>query len=583
MAKKYVATIMNRLFLGDDKFIFFVSHPEIGTYDMETEIFTDRNGREFISMVDPVLLMSEVSTAYGNMVDADELPSLMERESLREAIGQYNKYCSRFIYYVSKTPKNGLFCIPIDLVQLRENMAHAVDQIQQQLAARNPEEVVTKDELVSIAKNAVDNLDNNEDRELEDVIHSKEIRSDIANVLMDIMDGVYTLDEIKEIRDVVAFQLGDLEGLLDALDLQIEATEKGESSNVLKGENPRTKKTLVEQVPIKPRIPKIDHYIDLDDLFKKVTATLIAQDEPTRRVITEIARKEQDPSSKSRGLLITGQTGSGKTKMMQLIAKYLDRPFFKIDSTQLTIPGYVGKDIEEALWDLYVACGKDKERTESAIVFFDEIDKKGSSRKDDVSGKGVLNVLLPFIEGSTYDVVENVQKKSCPVKINTSNMIVILGGAFTDVYNQLKGTNSIGFGSDVEGSTKTKPASIQDFIEKAKMPDEFMGRVSIVKLNDLDFNALKRIILESDESAVEVQKRLFKKLGVKLTLGEDFVDALANRAVKKQTGARGLNTAVEESTWEAYGDAYTNLGKYSEIILGAETIEDPKQYQKVLK
>ncbi|MBQ3306834.1 MAG: AAA family ATPase [Bacilli bacterium] len=580
MAKKYVATIMTRLYLGDDKFLFFVSHPEIGSFDEKTEIFTDRNGTEYISMVDPVLMMSEVNTAYGNMVDLEELPDLMDKESLRSAISNYNTYCSRFIYYVSKTPKNGLFCIPIDLVQLRNNMTKAMDQIEQQLSSSDPDEVVSREDLTSIAKDIVDN--NEEDKELEDVLHSKEIRSDIAALLMDIMDGVYSLDEIKEIRDVVEFQLGDLEGLLDSLDLQIEASEKGESSNILKGEKPRTKKTLVEQSSIKPRVPKIDHYIDLDDLYKKVTSTLIAQDEPTRRVITEIARKEQDPASKSRGLLITGQTGSGKTKMMQLIAKYLDRPFFKIDSTQLTIPGYVGKDIEEALWDLYVACGKDKDKTESAIVFFDEIDKKGSSRKDDVSGKGVLNVLLPFIEGSTYDVVENVKMKSSPVKINTSNMIVILGGAFTDVYNQLKESNSIGFAGSINNN-KTRNATTQDFIEKAKMPDEFMGRVSIIKLNDLDVEALKRIILESDESAIEIQKKLFKKLGVKLTLADDFVDALANRAIKKNTGARGLNTAVEESTWEAYGDAYSHLGKYSEIILGAETIEDPKQYKKVMK
>ena len=159
----------------------------------------------------------------------------------------------------------------------------------------------------------------------------------------------------------------------------------------------RAGKAKVISMPIK-------NYINLEELYKNVTKTLIAQDEPTRRVITEIARKEQYPSSKKRALLITGPTGSGKTKMMELISKYLDRPFYKVDSTQLTIPGYVGKDLEEVLWDLYVKCGRDADRAEHAIIFFDEIDKKGSSRKDDVSGKGVLNVLLPFIEGSTLSL-----------------------------------------------------------------------------------------------------------------------------------------------------------------------------------
>ena len=160
-------------------------------------------------------------------------------------------------------------------------------------------------------------------------------------------------------------------------------------------------------------------------------------------------------------------------------------------------------------------------------------------------------------------------------------MLIVGAGSFASVYKNEKFTkNALGFGNGIE---EKKEEKTEDFIELGMLPDEFMGRVSIIKLNDLDVEALKRIILESDESAIEIQKKLFKKLGVKLTLADDFVDALANRAIKKNTGARGLNTAVEESTWEAYGDAYSHLGKYSEIILGAETIEDPKQYKKVMK
>ena len=579
MSKRCVVTIMNRLFLGDDKFLFFVSHPEIGEVDPDSKIFVDRNGKEYLSMVDRVLLMSEVSRAYGNLIDIDDLPDMMQTDSVRQAISDYSDHCSKYIYYVSRTKEDALFCIPINLDTLRDNMSNVIKDISHSL----------KEHESPIDDRTVVEYDDDEEEEedFEDVaesaIHSKEIRADIADILLNIMDGVYSLEELKELRDVVILQKEDIDGLLDSLDLQIEASEKGESFVTLKGEEEKKELDVSKKI-IKPAsVSKPQNYIDINDLFKKVTSTLIAQDEPTRRVITEIARKEHNPTSKNRGLLITGATGTGKTKMMQLIAKYLDRPFIKVDSTQLTVPGYVGKDIEEVLWDLYVQCGKNKERAENAIVFFDEIDKKGSSKKDDVSGRGVLNVLLPFIEGASYDACESVKSKSESVKIDTKNMIVILGGAFTDVYKDLKEANSIGFGADINKSTTSRKATTQDFIDKAKMPDEFMGRVSIVKLNDLDVDDIKRIIVESDESAVKVQKKLFQELGVKLTLGDDYIDALANLAQKRQTGARGLNTVVDETTWEAYGDAYSHLGDYSEIILSAETIENPKKYKKVLK
>ena len=143
---------------------------------------------------------------------------------------------------------------------------------------------------------------------------------------------------------------------------------------------------------------------------------------------------------------------------MKLIAKHLDRPFFKIDATKLTIPGYVGTDIEEELWKLFVECGGDLDKAEHAIIFIDEIDKKGSDKKDDVSGKGVLNVLLPFIEGTEYDAVDSMKAPTKKVRINTSNMIVILGGAYTDVYSNLVERNGLGFGADVRSSRERTAA-----------------------------------------------------------------------------------------------------------------------------
>ena len=594
MAQKYVATIMNRLFLGDENFIFYVSHPAIGEYDPKTKIFKDRNGVEYLPINDPHLMISEISTAYANLEEMSKIPKKVGQPNMRDAIADYNYYCSRFLYYVSKTEQGLVFCIPLDYIQMKENINKAVDVVSKnggfEKVSEGGQTFKITDSTASMNPNPQQNPETvKEEKEdeysFENVVNkavlSKDVRSDIAAFFMELMEGIYSLEELKAIRENVVLQKEDLETLLDSLDLQIEASEKGESSIQLKDSKTHTLDDTIKADEKSKKI-KIENYIDLDSLFQRVTRTLIAQDEPTRRVITEIARKEQNPKFKNRGLLITGPTGSGKTKMMELIAKYLDRPFFKIDATQLTIPGYTGKDIEEALWDLLIYCGKDVEKAEKAIVFFDEIDKKGSSKKDDVSGKGVLNLLLPFIEGSTYNACANMRLQKEIIKINTSNMIVILGGAFTDVYKELKDKGGIGFGAKV-GKEATREATTQDFVEKAQMPDEFMGRVSIVKLNELDVDAIKRILLESDESALKIQEKLFEELGVKLTPSEDYINAIANQAVKRETGARGLNTVVDETTWEAYGDAYSNLGAYEEIILEGETVENPKVYTKIRK
>lgn len=287
-------------------------------------------------------------------------------------------------------------------------------------------------------------------------------------------------------------------------------------------------------------------------------------------------RKRQD------AILLTGATGVGKSELMGLIARYLDRGYIKVDSTQLTIPGFVGKNLEEVLWDLYVSCDKDKNKTENAIIFFDEIDKKGSSDKSDVSGKGVLNTLLPLISGSTYDVCASVKLSKEKVKIDTTNMIIVLGGAYTDVYSNLVDKN-IGFSSSESDLHIIRKATVGDFIEKAMMTDEIMGRSVIIKMNDLEIESLKRIMIKSDKSALKIQKDLFARLGVQLISTDNYLGAIASEAYDRKTGARGLNAVIDETTWRAFDEVYCSPGKYSSVILTEETVKNPENYQLVKK
>ena len=547
MGKKYIATIMDRHYLGDESFIFSCNYATIGEIDEETGIFIDRNGNEFGNMVSPSLLASEITQAYSNVIEMNNIQEIFGNElSMKDSIKEYEFQCRKSLFYVGKTNEGSPFVVTFN----RDNL---------QSLAEGEEEIYADEE--------------NED----------DMSDELKQLIIDTINGEFSISELKELRKSLELSREDLESVLNTVNLQIEATEAGKSYVELAPEpDSESEEELEEDESIK-NVEVLKPTIDIADLFKKVTKTLIAQDEPARRVITEIARKEMDERKKKEGILLTGPTGVGKTELMRLIAKHLDKPFHIVDSTQLTTPGYTGKDIEEVLWDLYIKCGRDVKKAEEAIIFFDEIDKKGSPKKDDHSGQGVLNLLLQFIEGTKYDACPDMKTAREKVQIDTSNMTVILGGAYTDVYKNLLEKNGIGFNSKVDSKEKYKKATTKDFVERGMMTDEFMGRVVVVKLNDLDFDDIKRVMLESDESAIKIQQEIFEKLGVKLTFTDGYTTAVAKNAEEKKTGARGLNGIIDESTWEAFAEVYSNLGEYEEVILDEETVKDSSHYQLVKK
>lgn len=550
---KYVAAILQRHYIDNNKYLYTFHHLETGSYDEQLHCFIDRNGNEYAHMSDESLFYSEIPYSYDSIIEKKQLHDFFGQDMpLSQCISLYEDILKDIACFSCKTKDGRIGRVTINL-----------NQFESLINGQMPPEIQNMQNVTSTTSS-------------QDV----DPEASLDNLILNIIDGTYTIDELKRIRESAQTNYGNLENLLDTLNLQIEASEKGESFVKLKNEKKQkeleeTFEDVKEEQKEKTKVENKNH-IDLVKLLNEIKKTLIAQDEPARRVITEIARKEQNPELKNRGILLTGSTGVGKTKLMSLIAKNLDRPFYKIDATKLTIPGYVGTDIEEELWNLYVKCGKDVEKAEHAVIFLDEIDKKGSDNKSDVSGRGVLNILLPFIEGTEYDACASVKTATQRVKINTSNMIVILGGAFQDVYDNLKKKNGIGFGATQD---EQKPqATTKDFVKKAGIPDEFMGRVTIVKLNDMDANSIKRILKESDESALHIQEKLFKELGVKLTSTEEFLDKIAMEAVERKTGARGLNNVVDDATWEAYNEVYTHPNEYSEVILTKDTADNPKKY-----
>ncbi len=561
---KYVAAILQRHYISNNQYLYTFHHLETGSYDNQLHCFIDRNGNEYAHMSDESLFYSEIPYSYDNIIEKKQLHEFFGQDMpLSQCIPLYEDLLRDIVYFSCKTKDGRIGCVAINL-----------DQFESLINGQMPPEIQNMQNVTST--NPSQDIDP---------------EASLDNLILNIIDEIYTIDELKKIRESAQTNYGNLERLLDTLNLQIEASEKGESFVKLKNEKKQkeleeTFKDVKEEKAISEdkkddEVCIFTDRIDLIKILNTIKKTLIAQDDPARIVITEIARKEQEPKLKERGLLLTGQTGVGKTKLMSLIAKNLDRPFHKIDATKLTVPGYVGTDIEEELWKLYVECGKDLNKAEHAIIFIDEIDKKGSDKNSDISGKGVLNTLLPFFEGTEYDACESVKTSTQKVKINTSNMTIILGGAFQSMYDNLKGKKEIGFklesSDEQEKNSEDKKAEIEDF-EKAGIPKEFVGRVDVIKLNDMDVNSIKRVIKESDESALHIQEKIFKQLGVKLTSKEEFLDKIASEAVRRKTGARGLNTVIEDATREAYFNVYTKPDEYSEVILTKETADNPKKY-----
>ena len=379
--------------------------------------------------------------------------------------------------------------------------------------------------------------------------------------------GVYICDECIELcSEIIGEEFED-----SSVDIQMDEIPK-----------PAEIKSILDQYVIGQEKAKRAMSVAVYNHYKRINSELVSSD-------VELQKSN---------ILMVGPTGSGKTLLAQTLAKILNVPFAIADATSLTEAGYVGEDVENILLKLIQAADYDIERAEKGIIYVDEIDKVARKSDNpsitrDVSGEGVQQALLKILEGTVASVPPQGGRKHPHqefIQIDTNHILFICGGAFDGldkiIQNRI-GKKTIGFGAISESGGDKDIGELlqlvtpQDLLKYGLIP-EFIGRLPIVaSLHSLDREALIDILTKPKNALVKQYTKLFEMDGVQLIIEDDALQAIADKALERKTGARGLRSIMEESLTDVMFDIPSKKN-VEKCILDKEAITSGREPTLVL-